>query len=191
LAGAQLAAQVQRYATGAVHSEYLYGRFLETACARLYGREAAKCMADVFRLERDRGPVCPTVSWLERLAADGRYDWQGQAARNLAAQELVDRASAVCDPAAKEDLLRLSQCLDVGARFCRLLDTAHHPGPQEDAWRRSVESGADELRAMLEKRFQFQKSEPDGGDAGCWLPLVSRIRRLDVLPDRATSGVLR
>jgi alpha-L-rhamnosidase len=33
---------------------------------------------------------------------------------------------------------------------------------------------------MLEKNFRFEKSEPDGGDAGCWLPLVSRIRRLDV-----------
>jgi hypothetical protein len=180
LAGTKLAAEAQRYATGAAHSEHLYGHFLETVCARLYGREAAECMADVFRLERDRGPICPTVSWLERLATNGQYDWHGQAARNLAAQELVDRALAVCDPSAKEDLLRLSRCLNVAARFCRLLYAVHHPGPDDDAWRRSVEAGADELRAMLEKDFQFQKSEPDGGDAGCWLPLGSRIRRLDV-----------
>lgn len=178
LAGAQLAAEAHRYATGAAHSEYLYGRFLETACTRLYGGEAAPFMADVFRLERDRGPICPTISWLERLAANGQYDWRGQAARNLAAQELVDRASAVCDPSAKEDLLRLSRCLDVAARFCRLLDAAHHPGPEKDAWRRSVEAGADELQAVLERDFQFQKSEPDGGDAGCWLPLLSRVRRI-------------
>jgi len=187
MAGVRLAAEAQRYATGAAHSEYLYGRFLETACARLYGREAAKCMADMFRLERDRGPICPTIRWLERLATNSRYDWQGQAARNLAAQQLVDRAAAVCDPAAKEDLLRLSQCLDVGARFCRLLDRVHHPGPEKDAWRQSVEAGADELQALLEKNFPFQKTEPDGGDAGCWLPLVSRIRRLDVQSPPATA----
>lgn len=46
----------------------------------------------------------------------------------------------------------------------------------------NIETGADDLRTTLERDFQFQKSEPDGGDAGCWLPLVSRIRRLDVKP---------
>jgi hypothetical protein len=180
LAGAALAAEAQRYATGAARSEHVYGSFLDTACARLYGRRAAPWMAKMFRLERDRGPLCPTIVWLERLAANAAYDWQGQAARNVAAKEFVDQAAAVCDPAAKEDLVRLSRCLDVGAEFCRLLHAAHHPGPDEEAWRRSVKAGADTLQARLQRDFRFERTEPDGGDPGCWLELAARIGRLEL-----------
>jgi hypothetical protein len=181
-AGAALAAEAQRYGTGAARSEFLDGPFLDAACARLYGSHAAPAMAQMFRVERDRGPLCPTILWLERLAADGRYDWQGQAARNGAAKELVDQALAACDPRAKEDLLRLSQCLDVGAGFCRLLHAAHHPGSDQDVWRRTVQTEADTLRTRLEREFRFEKSEPDGGDPGCWLDLAARLGRLEFKP---------
>jgi hypothetical protein len=70
----------------------------------------------------------------------------------------------------------------VAAGFCRLLHAAHHPGPDEAAWRRSVQAGADTLRARLEREFRFEKSDPDGGDPSCWLDLAARLGRLEFKP---------
>jgi hypothetical protein len=34
----------------------------------------------------------------------------------------------------------------------------------------------------LEKEFRFERTEPDGGDPGCWLDLAARIGRLELKP---------
>jgi hypothetical protein len=160
------------YSTGQRHSEFLYGRFLDVACASLYGERAAPSMAALFRLERDKGPIVPVVAWIDSQHRNAAYDWRGQADRNREARALVDRAAAVCESRAKADLMRLSGCLEVAARICMLADAVHRekPGKAE------IEARAEKLLAWMDHNYSFQVAEPDGGDAGFWKATVRHIR---------------
>jgi hypothetical protein len=179
-AGALLREEVSRYSKGRQHSEFLYGRFLDYACAELYGRNAAPSMAEVFRLDRDKGPVVPLVAWIDRNARtqteyggkDPRYDWRAQAERNRLARQLVDRAAAACDTGAKPDLVWMSRCLEVSAKICMLCDAVRREKPG----RAEIAKRADELLKWLYANFQFQVTEPDGGDPGLWKKVVAAIR---------------
>ncbi|MCL5098688.1 MAG: glycoside hydrolase family 20 zincin-like fold domain-containing protein [Candidatus Omnitrophica bacterium] len=169
LPGRALEAAAQGYAGGAKHSDYLYGPFLETACERLYGGEAAPYLAQMYRLERDQGPLLPVLTAIEVIPPAG-YDWAGQAKRNRQAASLVNQALRVCTEEAKADLAWLSRCLEAGARMSEFYDLAYGrrlPAPELD------ESGG-RLREWLEQQFEFQITEPDGGDVGQWLGLITR-----------------
>jgi hypothetical protein len=171
-AGAALQQEAERYAGGAKQSAYLFGPFLEAACAALYGEAAAAPMTAFYRLERQEGPILPCVAWIDANWQDPAYPWRAQAERNRRAKQLVDRAAAACDTPAKADLLWLGRCLEVSARFCLLCD----------AWRRKDVSQADldaraaELLTWLEANFRFEAAEPDGGDPGFWKGVLTRIR---------------
>jgi hypothetical protein len=169
--GALLRAEATRYSTGAKHSDFLYGRFLETACAAAYGEKAAPAMAELLRLERTKGPIVPLVAWIDYQWQNAAYDWRGQADRNLEARRPANQAAAACDTDARPELLRLSQSLEVSARICMLCDALHRekPPPAELAAR------ADKLLAWLDANFQFQITEPDGGDPGLWKAVIRRI----------------
>ena len=171
--GPSLRQEASRYSTGRQHSEFLYGRFLETACAALYGEQAGPWMAALFRLERDKGPIVPLVAWIDYQWKNAAYDWRGQADRNLQARQLVDRAAAVCDTEAKADLLWLGRCLEVSARICMLCDAVY----QEKPGKSEIGARADKLLKWLDANFQFQITEPDGGDPGLWKKVVERIRQ--------------
>jgi len=169
--GRALQDEASRYAAGARHSDFLYGRFLESACETLYGKQAAPSMVALFRLERDKGPILAAPAWIDHQWNNAGFDWRAQAERNLQARQLVDRAVAVSDPQAKADLAWLAKCLEVGARLCRLCDAVH----REKRPRKEIEALAADLLAWLDKNFQFQGTEPDGGDPGLWKPLIARI----------------
>jgi len=169
--GRALQDEASRYAVGARNSDFLYGRFLESACAALYGKQAAPSMAALFRLERDKGTILAAPAWIDHQWNNAGFDWRAQAERNLQARQLVDRAVAVSDPQAKADLAWLAKCLEVGARLCRLCDAVH----REKRPRKEIEALAADLLAWLDKNFQFQGTEPDGGDPGLWKPLIARI----------------
>ncbi|NLF09320.1 MAG: hypothetical protein GX594_15275 [Pirellulaceae bacterium] len=156
------------YMTGKRQSEELYGRFLDAACAKLYGEKAAPHMAAMFNLERTSGPLLPVLIVMERLR-HSNYDWKSQARRNLQAKQLVDRALQECKPDAKEDLDWLSKCLDAGARFSELYGMIY----QEENSAAVINTRANEILAWLDGNFQFQKSEPDGGDVGSWKELIN------------------
>ena len=144
------------------HSDFLFGRFLDAACAALYGERAAASMAAMFRLECDKGPILPCVAWIDFHWQDSAYPWRAQAERNRQAKQLVDRAAAACDTAAKADLVWMSRCLEVSARFCTLCDALHR---EKLPWA-DIDARAGELLAWLDANFQFQVAEPDGGGPG-------------------------
>jgi hypothetical protein len=171
-AGSALREEAARYSAGQRHSECLYGDFLETACAAVYGEKAGTIMADVLRLERDKGPVVPLVAWIDYQWKNAAYDWRGQADRNLQAKKLVDRATDVCDTDAKAELVRISRCLDVTARIWMLCDAVY----REKLSKVQIDARAEELVAWLDANFQFEITEPDGGDPGIWKNMVKRIR---------------
>jgi hypothetical protein len=170
--GAALREEAARYSSGRQHSEYLYGQWLDVACAALYGKPSAPFMANFFRLERDHGPIMPLAAWVDYHWKDASYDWRGQADRNRSAKQLVDQAAAVCEPDAKADLVRLSRCLEVLARISLLCDGVYRekPGKAE------IDARAHELLDWLNANFQFEITEPDGGDPGLWRNLVTRLR---------------
>jgi hypothetical protein len=170
--GGLLREEATKYSTGQRHSDFLYGRFLDAACAALYGDKAATFMGDLFRMERDKGPIVPLVAWIDYQWKNAAYDWRGQAERNQQAKKLVDRAVVVCDTSAKADLVRLSRCLEVSARVCDLCDAVH----RRKLDKMQIIDLADKLLAWLDGNFQFQIAEPDGGDPGLWKDLVKRIR---------------
>ncbi|NUQ64936.1 MAG: hypothetical protein HUU20_20935 [Pirellulales bacterium] len=171
--GRRLHEEALQYAVGARHSEFLYGRFLDTACEALYGKQAAPWMAALFRLERDRGSVLAVPAWVDHQWKNAGIDWRAQAERNLQAKRLAEQALAVCDPQASADVSWLVQCLEVGARLCRLCDAIH----REKRSREETDALAAEILTWLEKNFQFQTTEPDGGDPGLWKSLVARIAK--------------
>lgn len=170
--GGLLREESTRYSTGRRHSEFLYGRFMDAACAALYGDKAAPLMADLFRLERNKGPIVPLVAWIDYQWKNAAYDWLGQAERNQQAKKLADRAAAVCDVPAKADLVRLSRCLEVSSRVCLLCDAVY----RQKLDKTQITNLADKLLAWLDENFQFQIAEPDGGDPGFWKDVVKRIR---------------
>ena len=135
-------------------------------------------MAALFRLERAKGPIVPLVAWIDYQWKNASYDWRGQADRNRQAAPLAAQAAAACDTAAKADLLRLSQCLEVSARICLLGDAVYRekPGKSEIGVR------ADKLLAWMDANFRFQATEPDGGDPGLWKAVVTRLRDAQLPP---------
>ncbi len=173
--GRALQAEASQYASGLKHSDYIYGRFLSAACAKLYGEKAAPYMAQMFRLEKEKGPILSVMTALvtHHMRNKSPYDWAAQAERNRRAKVLVDKALAVCDAEAKEDLDWLSKCLEVGARICDFYHLVYRrklPGAE-------INAKANELLAWLDENFQFQKTEPDGGDPAIWKSLVTRAQR--------------
>jgi hypothetical protein len=123
-------------------------------------------------LEQTKGPIVPLAAWIDYQWKNAAYDWRGQADRNLEARKLANRAAAVCETDAKPDLLRLGQSLEVSARICMLCDALHREKPD----RSELGARADKLLAWLDANFQFQTTEPDGGDAGLWKNVIKRIR---------------
>jgi hypothetical protein len=170
-AGAALRQEAARYARGARHSEFLYGRFLDTACAALYGDKAGARIAGLYRLERDRGPILPLAAGIDFQWKNTRYDWRAQAERNHQAKKLVDEAAAVCATEARADLVWMARCLEVTARICLLCDAVY----RQKIPRSQSEARAAELIKWLNANFQFQVTEPDGGDPGLWKDLIKRI----------------
>jgi hypothetical protein len=171
--GIALRQEASRYSTGQRHSEFLYGRFLEAACIALYGEKAAPSMAALFRLERDKGPILALVAGIDYQWKNAAYDWRAQAGRNQDARQLALRAAALCDTDAKADLEWLSRSLEVSARICTLCDAVY----REKLPKAEIEARAQALLKWLDANFQFQASEPDGGDPGLWKPLIHRIAK--------------
>lgn len=172
LAGRALEKVAQEYANATRHSDYLYGPFLEAACAKLYGKKAAPHMVKMFDLERNKGPLMPVLIAMERMPTTG-YDWKGQAERNLEAKQFVDRALIDCKLEAKEDLTWLSKCLEAGARMCNLYYLAYRGSHSTE----EVNATAGAFSAWLDRHFQFQRAEPDGGDVGSWKGLIIRAQQ--------------
>jgi hypothetical protein len=114
----------------------------------------------------------PLAAWIDYHWKDAGYDWRGQAERNRRAKHLVDQATSVCEADAKEDLVRLGRCLEVVARISMLCDAVYRekPGKAE------INTRARELLDWLDANFQFEITEPDGGDPGLWKSLVTRLR---------------
>jgi hypothetical protein len=110
---------------------------------------------------------------MQKRWKNAEYDWTAQAERNRQAKIFVDKALAVCDAAAKEDLERLSRCLEVGARFCDFCHVIHREPLS------GMEAGdkANKLLAWLDETFQFQKTEPDGGDPSIWKRLIDQAQQ--------------
>lgn len=133
---------------------------------------AAEQMVDLFRLERERGPILPTVAWIYHQRKNAAYDWRAQADRNQLARKLVDQALAACNEPAKEDLLRLSRCLEVASRICLLYDAAY----RQKLDKTQIIQRADTLLSWMDTNFPFQITEPDGGDPATWKPVVTYIR---------------
>lgn len=171
LAGPGLRAEASRYSAGLRHSDFLYGRFLDAACAALYGPKAAPSMAALFRLERDKGPIWPVVAAIDRQWKNASYDWRAQADRNLQAKLLADQAAAVCDTPSKADLVWLARSLEVAAKICTLCDALY----RQKLSKGDIEARAAGLVTWLDANFSFQVTEPDGGDPGLWKGLVARI----------------
>jgi hypothetical protein len=128
-------------------------------------------MAALFRLERDQGPIVPLAAGIDYQWKNAAYDWRAQAARNLEARRLAERAAALCDTEAKADLVWLCRCLEVSAKICGLCDAAY----REKLPKAEIEARARAIRAWLDANFQLQATEPDGGDPGLWKALIQRI----------------
>jgi hypothetical protein len=171
--GKALQEEAFRYAAGARHSEFLYGPFLESACAALYGRRATPAMVALFRMERDRGSLLVVPAWIDLAWQNAGFDWRGQIERNREGKRLVDAAIVACDTDARADLLWMSQGLDVAGRMCELCDALHrqHRPPAQ------LEAQAAALIDWMEKNFRFEATEPEGGDLGLWRDLVRRIAK--------------
>ena len=170
-AGPALRQEASRYSTGAKHSEFLVGRFLETACAALYGEKAAPWMVALFRLEREKGPIIPLAAGIDTRWKNAAYPWRAQAERNLEAKQLADRAAALCDTEAKADLVWLGRCLEVVAKICMLSDVVYRVKLAKS----EIDARTAGLLQWLDANFQFQVTEPDGGDPGLWKGLITRI----------------
>ena len=170
--GAALRQEAARYSSGSRQSDFLFGRFLDTACAALYGEKAAPAMAALFRLERAKGPIVPLAAGIDYQWTNAAYDWRAQSDRNLQAKQLVDQAAAACDTEAKADLVWLSRSLEVTARICTLCDAVY----RQRLPKAEIDARAAGLLAWLDANYQFQVTEPDGGDPGLWKDLVLRIR---------------
>jgi hypothetical protein len=173
IAGAELRREASRYSSGAKHSPFLFGRFLEAACAAIYGRRAGPWMAAFFRRERDTGPIVPLAAGIDLQSNSNAFDWLAQARRNIEAKPLVVRAAAACDTPSKPDLQRLAEGLEVTARICLLGDIVY----RQKLPKVQVNARTAELLRWLDANFQFQVTEPDGGDPGLWKNLIERLRR--------------
>jgi len=91
--GRTLQEEATRYAQGQRRSDYLYGRFLESACTALYGTRGAPCMVALFRLERDSGPILAVPAWIDLQWKNAGFDWQAQIDRNVQAARWWNRRS--------------------------------------------------------------------------------------------------
>jgi len=114
----------------------------------------------------------PLAAWIDRHWQDAGYDWRGQADRNRRGKLLVDQAASVCETDAKEDLVRLGRCLEVVARISLLCDAVYRekPGKAE------INARARQLLEWLEADFQFETTEPDGGEPALWKNLIRLLR---------------
>ena len=107
--GQALEAEALRYERGSTTSDYMYGRFLTEACAKLYGRKAAPYMAEMFRLEREQGYILPVMSVLPVLTGKVGHWWKDpkyfdfllQEERNGQARAEVENGLEFCSADAK------------------------------------------------------------------------------------------
>jgi hypothetical protein len=175
--GDSLRKEAIQYSKGLRHSEFLYGQFIETACIALYGEKAAPFMIQLFRLEREEGAIVPLVAWIDYQKNNSKYDWQGQAWRNQQAKKLADKAEAICDDVhVRNDIARLSKCLDVSSRICLLYDACYRKKYDE----KRIYRQSEKLLDWMDANFQFEITEPDGGDPGYWKSVVHYIREISI-----------
>jgi len=192
--GHALRDEVFEYAYGRRDSEFLYGRFLDQACRRVYGRRAGVHMARLLRYERDHGAL-DNIAVLDKWFSHGsekhlmRYDYRAQARRNREALPMALAAAEVAETdGAREDCRFLADCLAVGARICDLYDyvyntaiafpdaslkdNAHECKKRLD----EAHSRVDELLQWVKDSYPHQKTEPDGGVPGVWIKTIENLR---------------
>lgn len=169
--------------------------FFERLCRRLWGDGAGREMCAAYRTagETGEGPVS-RVWWTitREMAAlkeggkpvrpGGEDDcayWRRRRAVTGQALAHAQRAAALNS---HEDLRWFARCLELGARFSECLELSFRLRAGGDAAARAALSEAlDRVEALIAAGGEPVRTDPLGGDPGCWRETAEALRKLNGL----------
>lgn len=108
--------------------------------------------------------------------------WHQTAEVNRKTKSLIDEALAESDlrSDAREDVVYLQKCLSVGERFSKLLAGYHDllatEASERDAQLQELTEEHRLLNEWLHREFQFDFTDPKGGDQAAWLEALEMLR---------------
>jgi len=171
------------------------GKIFDQVCRRLWGEAAGRAMFEAYMTagETGDGPVsrvCWTVTKevakLRATETSQQIRWEDEHARwrrRLAATEqaLVHarRAAALSD---HEDVHWFARCLAVGAGFSKCMAlSAQWRVRAEAETRDQLAKALTELESRIATGGKIIKTDPLGGDPGCWMETISDLRKFNGL----------
>ena len=97
------------------------------------------------------------------------------------------RAAAVSD---HEDIQWFARCLELGKRFAECVSLSMQLRVDADAAvRAQLGRALDDLESRIAGDHRVIKTDPLGGDPGCWLETIANLRKVN--GERATRGVFQ
>ena len=162
--------------------QYIFGkgRFLETACARLYGEKAAAHMKKIYRMQDEVLCYGRFALWGGRGAPG--FDWLATARATRRAATHARAALAVMHPRRENrDLVeRFLLACRLGERFAILrrdCDNLRKSANSRARAAQNLDKEAAALGRFVRDNFGLDWATPGGGDARHWLDAIRQTRR--------------
>lgn len=165
---------------------------LHRICARLWGEAAGEEMYRAYLAagESGDGPLSRVwwaatadVARLRAVSSPAQTDWEERHARWLRRKAATDdalvharRAAALSED---EDVRWFASSLALGSRFCECMALSIELRLRADAATRSrLEGALGALESQIMALGRNDRTEPLGGDPGCWLETLGHLKSL-------------
>ncbi|MBI5820619.1 MAG: hypothetical protein HZA88_16755 [Verrucomicrobia bacterium] len=187
----------RRMAAGKYRPAALFGpgRFFDQICRRLWGETAGRAMFDAYMTagETGEGPVSRVwwtvtkeVARLQATSTPKGFRWEDEHARWLRRLATTEQALAHARRAAAmsddEDIRWFARCLLVGTHFSKCMALSVQLRVREEAATRAqLAKALTELESQVAAGGGLVKTDPLGGDPGCWMETIANLRKLNGL----------
>ena len=167
---------------------FAVGGYFDRLCIRLWGKDAGKLMSRALQA-RHNGQlpvshvwwsITKTVMALKNNEACSlmisEQEWTDRERATALALKYARQAAGISD---NEDIHWFAKCLKVGLQYAEAVKLLFllKSGKDKTAGAR-LGRVINDLEAHIRSNFKFKKTDILGGDPGCWLETIARIRQL-------------
>lgn len=171
------------------------GKIFQRLCQRLWGDAAGTEMYQAYLApgESGDGPlsrvwwaVTADVARLQAKSLPARFDWEERHTRWLRRKAVTDEALSHARRAAAltqdEDVHWFASCLALGSRFSECMALSLEMRLRKDAATGLRLAGAlSALGSQIKAFGRSEKTDPLGGDPGCWTETLAHLKSLNGL----------
>lgn len=182
------------------------GKIFHRICQRLWGDAAGTEMYQAYLapggsgdgpLSRVWWAVTADVARLQAQSSPGQFDWKERHAHWVRRKAVTDEALSHARRAAAltqdEDVHWFASCLALGSRFSECMALAIQMRLGNDAATRTrLADALSALESQITALGRNERTDPLGGDPGCWRETLARLKSLlPALPQAAISAAAR